>query len=85
LPLLAPTQRIAVRCAVRCIACWRYITAVCARSRMGRSRSVGEELGGPAQAVQRARAAGYTWAAIGGLLGTTGQAASQRYGRRVKA
>jgi hypothetical protein len=50
--------------------------AVAARSR------VEQEI---AEAVQRARAAGYTWADIGALLGTTGQAASQRYGRRVAA
>jgi hypothetical protein len=52
------------------------VAAVAARSR------VEQEIAG---AVQRARAAGYTWADIGALLGTTGQAASQRYGRRVAA
>ena len=33
------------------------------------------------QAVQRARQAGHTWAEIGDLLGTTRQAAFQRFGR----
>lgn len=31
------------------------------------------------QAVAHARDAGYTWAAIGALLGTSGEAARQRY------
>lgn len=38
-----------------------------------------------ADAVRRARLAGYTWAHIGALLGTTGQAASQRYGQHLAA
>lgn len=33
-----------------------------------------------AEAVAAARQAGYSWAAIGGAVGTTGQAAQQRYG-----
>ncbi len=32
------------------------------------------------QAVRDARAANWSWATIGGLLGTSGQAAQQRYG-----
>lgn len=31
------------------------------------------------EAVMKARAAGYSWAMIGGAIGTTGQAAQQRY------
>ena len=34
-------------------------------------------------AVTGARAAGYSWAAIGALLGTSGEAARQRYARLV--
>jgi FAD/FMN-containing dehydrogenase len=37
-----------------------------------------------AEAVAAARAAGYSWAMIGSAIGTTGQAASQRYGRVAK-
>lgn len=37
-----------------------------------------------AQAVTQARDAGYTWAAIGALLGTSGEAARQRYGQLAK-
>lgn len=37
-----------------------------------------------ADAVVKARAAGYSWALIGGAIGTTGQAAQQRYGRLPK-
>lgn len=33
------------------------------------------------EAITRARTAGYSWALIGGAIGTTGQAAQQRYGR----
>lgn len=33
------------------------------------------------EAVFAAREAGYSWAMIGGALGTTGQAAQQRYGK----
>ena len=36
---------------------------------------------GMREAVQRAREAGHTWAEIGDLLGTTRQAAFQRFGR----
>lgn len=35
------------------------------------------------EAVQAARAAGMAWAAIGSLVGTSGEAARQRYGRKV--
>jgi len=34
-----------------------------------------------AEAVAEARTAGYSWALIGSTIGTTGQAAQQRYGR----
>lgn len=33
-----------------------------------------------AEAIPSARKAGYSWAAIGALLGTSGEAARQRYG-----
>lgn len=36
-----------------------------------------------AGAVSAARAAGHSWAAIGAMLGTSGEAARQRYGRRA--
>ena len=36
-------------------------------------------------AVERSRASGYSWRAIGALLGTSGEAARQRYGRRRAA
>ena len=36
-------------------------------------------------AVERARANGYSWAFIGSLLGTSGEAARQRYGSKLKA
>lgn len=35
------------------------------------------------EAVGRARASGYSWRTIGGLLGTSGEAARQRYGSRA--
>ena len=35
------------------------------------------------EAVRKARAAGMPWSAIGSLVGTTGEAARQRYGKRV--
>jgi FAD/FMN-containing dehydrogenase len=35
-----------------------------------------------ADAVQVARKAGHTWASIGAMLGTSGEAARQRYGER---
>lgn len=35
-----------------------------------------------AEAVARARADGHSWAAIGAMLGTSGEAARQRYGAR---
>jgi hypothetical protein len=35
------------------------------------------------EAVDAARAAGLSWAAIGGLVGTSGEAARQRYSGRV--
>ena len=34
-----------------------------------------------ADAVEAARATGHSWAAIAAMLGTTGEAARQRYGR----
>jgi hypothetical protein len=34
------------------------------------------------KAVERARASGYSWRSIGSLIGTSGEAARQRYGRR---
>ena len=37
------------------------------------------------QAVDQARQRGYTWALIGSLIGTTGEAARQRYGRKQDA
>jgi len=36
-------------------------------------------------AVARARDAGHSWAAIGAMLGTSGEAARQRYGHRVNS
>lgn len=36
-----------------------------------------------ADAVSIARAEGHSWAAIGAMLGTSGEAARQRYGRPV--
>jgi hypothetical protein len=36
-------------------------------------------------AVVRARHDGHSWAAIGALVGTSGEAARQRYGRAAKA
>lgn len=38
-----------------------------------------------AAAVDTARSQGFSWAAIGSLLGTTGEAARQRYGRKLDA
>lgn len=38
-----------------------------------------------AEAVSAARKEGYSWAMIGSAIGTTGQAASQRYGGIAKA
>lgn len=37
------------------------------------------------EAVARARASGYSWRTIGLLLGTSGEAARQRYGSRAAA
>ncbi len=37
------------------------------------------------EAVDCARAGGYSWAFIGNLLGTSGEAARQRYGRKQDA
>lgn len=34
-----------------------------------------------AEAVSRARAEGHSWAAVGAMLGTSGEAARQRYGQ----
>lgn len=34
-----------------------------------------------AEAIPEARDAGYSWAAIGAILGTSGEAARQRYGQ----
>lgn len=36
------------------------------------------------EAVKHARADGHSWQAIGGLLGTSGEAARQRYGRPAR-
>lgn len=36
-------------------------------------------------AVQAARSAGYSWSLIGSLLGTSGEAARQRYGNAIGA
>lgn len=36
-------------------------------------------------AVKNARAHGYSWQLIGSILGTTGEAARQRYGTKQKA
>lgn len=36
-------------------------------------------------AVEHARAHGYTWAAIGSVIGTSGEAARQRYGHKQDA
>jgi DNA-directed RNA polymerase specialized sigma24 family protein len=36
-------------------------------------------------AVVRARYEGHSWAAIGAMVGTSGEAARQRYGQAVKA
>ena len=36
-------------------------------------------------AVNEARAAGYSWAFIGSMLGTSGEAARQRYGTKQEA
>lgn len=46
-------------------------------------RSTGERQ--LAQAVDAARAEGHPWSAIGAMLGTSGEAAPQRYGRRQAA
>lgn len=37
-----------------------------------------------AQAVGAARAAGHSWASIGAMVGTSGEAARQRYGQAVR-
>lgn len=37
-----------------------------------------------ADAVTAARSAGYSWATIGSLIGTSGEAARQRYGQLTK-
>ncbi|MCX6460780.1 MAG: hypothetical protein NTZ03_10785 [Actinobacteria bacterium] len=37
------------------------------------------------ESVGEARSAGYSWAAIGVIVGTTGEAARQRYGPRLSA
>lgn len=39
---------------------------------------------GMADAVAAARRAGYSWTVIGSLLGTTGEAARQRYGKNAR-
>ena len=44
-----------------------------------------EAEGAIADAVEAARASGYSWAFIGNLLGTSGEAARQRYGRKQDA
>ena len=38
-----------------------------------------------AEAVARARADGHSWSAIGTVLGTSGEAARQRYGQRNRS
>lgn len=38
-----------------------------------------------AEAIAAARADGHSWAAIGAMVGTSGEAARQRYGRLVEA
>ena len=38
-----------------------------------------------ADAVGKARQAGHSWASIGAMLGTSGEAARQRYGQSVAA
>ena len=37
------------------------------------------------EAVEQARTRGYSWAFIGEIIGTSGEAARQRYGRRRDA
>lgn len=37
------------------------------------------------RAVEAARGNGHSWAAIGAMLGTSGEAARQRYGHRVSS
>lgn len=37
------------------------------------------------EAIAAMRAARWTWTSIGGILGTTGQAAQQRYGKHISA
>jgi hypothetical protein len=49
-----------------------------ALSRSGAERSI-------RLAVEQARASGYSWAFIGSVLGTSGEAARQRYGAKQKA
>jgi hypothetical protein len=36
------------------------------------------------EAVKAMRAARWSWTSVGGILGTTGQAAQQRYGKHLK-
>ena len=36
------------------------------------------------EAVEAARAAGHSWASIGAMVGTSGEAARQRYGQSVR-
>lgn len=57
-------------------ACWNELVRV-ARMRSDTERAV-------AEAVKRAHAAKYSWGVIGSLLGTSGEAARQRYGRDHK-
>ncbi|HEY5223627.1 MAG TPA: hypothetical protein VIJ18_11350 [Microbacteriaceae bacterium] len=47
------------------------------------SRSVAERT--IKDAVEHAREHGYTWASIGSLIGTSGEAARQRYGHKQDA
>lgn len=37
-----------------------------------------------AETVSRARAEGHSWAAVGAMLGTSGEAARQRYGQAAR-
>ena len=54
--------------------------ALALRGAVGRRADAEKDL---LDAVRRARASGLTWSAIGTLVGTTGEAARQRYGKLV--
>lgn len=53
-----------------------YLLIRAVRQRMRAEREI-------VDAVARARQEGSTWSTIGGILGTSGQAAQQRYGRLI--